>query len=162
MAIIVKNLRILFLLSILSYNIPSQALTDESPYFVKMKDVKLKSISFSEFNISSQAVFFNTYNAKAKLTEIFIDIYVENKYLGTVTQTDVVDIPKRSAFDIPINFAAKTSSSLGSIFWQGGRMVLGKTVEIKYEGYIKIKALNFVPIKVPILTTEYYSLKDML
>lgn len=146
---------------LLSY-IPTTISVEESPYFVKMKDVKLKSLSFSELNITSQAVFFNTYNAKAKLTEVSVDIYVENKFIGTVTQNEDVDIPKKSAFDIPINIVTKTSSSLGSIFWQGGRMVFGKTVEIKFEGYIKIKALNFLPIKVPISTTEYYSLKDIL
>ncbi len=157
-----KNLKGLTLIILLSSITPAAMGVEESPYFVKMKDVKLKSLSFSELNINSQAVFFNTYNAKAKLTEVSIDIYVENKFIGTVTQTEDVDIPKKSAFDIPINIAAKTSSSIGSVFWQGGRMVFGKTVEIKFEGYIKIKALNFVPLKIPISSTEYYSLKDIL
>jgi hypothetical protein len=156
-----KNYKALSLIILLSY-IPYLLSVEESPYFVKMKDVQLKSLSFSELNISSQAVFFNTYNAKAKLTEVTVDIYVENKFIGTVTQVEDVDIPKKSAFDIPINIAAKTSSSLGSLLWQSGRMVFGKTVEIKFEGYIKIKALGFVPLKVPISSTEYYNLKDIL
>jgi hypothetical protein len=156
-----KNFKFPFLIAVCTvFNV--WALPNQDPYFVKMKNLKFDSFSFKEIKLSSEAVFYNTYKAKAKLTEVFVDVYIENKLVGNVTQIKEVDIPKLSAFDIPINLSANTSKTLGTAFWQSGRLVFGKEVEVKFSGYIKIKALNFVPLKIPIESSEIYSLKDII
>ncbi|MCO5230845.1 MAG: hypothetical protein M9958_06780 [Chitinophagales bacterium] len=129
------------------------------PYFVKMKGFKVVTFNAKRIELSSIAVFFNTYNHKAKLKEVNIDVYLENKYLGKVNNLEDVSIPKSSAFDIPLILNLDPPGpAITNSLWQGTKLLTGQKVKIRYEGYIKLKVLAFVPITVKIKDEMSYSI----
>lgn len=136
---------------------------DQPPYYVKMKGFKVKTFNRQKIELASTAVFYNTYNAKAKIQEIEIDVYLEDQLLGKVSQAEVVNIPKQSAFDVPLLLTLEPpGAAVKNAFWQSGRFIFGRKVNITYKGFIKLKALGFIPVKIPMEEKIQVSLQELL
>ena len=98
------------------------------------------------------------------MDEILIDVFIGDKKLGTILEAaDVVTIKKESAFDLPLKIEVKTGATVTKFFTEGTKMILmGKKIRVDYKGYIKVKALGFIPVKVKIDQYEYFTLKDIM
>lgn len=131
----------------------------QDPYFVKMKGFKVLSFNMKKIEFFSTAVFYNTYKNKAKLQEVDIDVYLEDKYLGKVVNQDNIDIPKLSAFDIPLLFQLEPPGpAVRNSLWQGTKLLTGKKVKIRYAGHIKLRVIGVIPVKVKFEEELLYSL----
>ncbi len=136
----------------------------EEPYLVKTKDFHVSHFSLKQVELGITAVIYNPYKAKVKLEEILIDVFIDDKKLGTILEAaDVVKINKQSAFDLPLKINVNTASTLSKFFTQGAKLLIpGKTIKVDYKGYVKVKALGFIPIKVKINQSELFTLKDII
>ncbi|MCO5234190.1 MAG: hypothetical protein LC105_09165 [Chitinophagales bacterium] len=124
-----------------------------------MKGFKILTFNANRIELSSTAVFFNTYKYKAKLKEIDIDVYLEDKYLGKVNNFEDIAIPKLSAFDIPLILNLNPPGpAIRNSLWQGTKLLTGQKVKIKYEGHIKLKVLGFVPIVIKVKDEMLYKI----
>lgn len=154
-----QSLRIILLFSI---GLVLTSFTDkpvQDPYFVKMKGFKVLAFNTQRIELFSTAVFYNTYKYKAKLVEIDIDVFLENKLLGKVVNQENIPIPKLSAFDIPLLLKLEPPGpAITNSLWQSAKLITGKKVKIRYVGHIKLKVIGFIPIKVPIEDELLYSL----
>lgn len=140
-------------------SVTAQKAPVQDPYFVKMKGFKVLSFNRDKIELFSTAVFYNTYNNKAKLVEIDIDVYLEDQYLGKVVEQQGIDIPKLSAFDIPLLLQLDPPGpAIRNSLWQSSKLLLGKKVKIRYTGYIKLRVIGFIPIKVKLDDELLYSL----
>ena len=134
------------------------------PYLVKTKEFKVLNFSLNQINLGITAVIYNPYRVKVTIDEIMIDVFIGDKKLGTITEAaDVVKIKKESAFDLPLEIGVKTSSTVSKLFTEGAKMVLlGKKIKVDYKGYVKVRALGFIPIKVKIDQSAYFTTQDIL
>lgn len=137
---------------------------DKEPYLVKTKDFHVEDFSLQQIGLGITAVIYNPYNVKVKVDEILIDVFIGDKKLGTILEAaDEVKIKKESAFDLPLKINVKTASTVSKLFTEGSKMVLmGQKIKVDYKGYVKVKALGFIPIKVKIDQSAYFTLKDIL
>lgn len=121
----------------------------EDPYFIKTKDSKILSFTPKKIQFFTKAVFFNTYNNKAKLIETDIDVYIDNNYLGKVNNAEGVKIDKKTTFEVPLHISIEPSSILlyNSIL-KGAKLMAGGQISVKYIGFIRIKVLGFIPVKI--------------
>jgi LEA14-like dessication related protein len=134
----------------------------EQPTFIKMKNSRIGSFSMDKIDIYSEAVLYNPYKVGLKIEAILVDVYVEDIKLGTVLNSEEhVKVYKQGTFDVPLRMSVKPAKTFNTLFMQSGRMLMGKKIEITYKGYIKVKALGFVPVKVPVNTIEYYDWNDI-
>ena len=153
----------LFLFILLISYIAAKA-EDKEPYLVKTKDFHVSDFSLKQIGLGITAVIYNPYNVKVKVDEILIDVFIGDKKLGTILEAaDVVTIKKESAFDLPLKIEVKTGPTVTKFFTEGSKMVLmGKKIKVDYKGYVKVKALGFIPIKVKIDQSTYFTMKDIL
>ncbi len=137
---------------------------DKDPYLVKTKDFHVDDFSLKKIGLGITAVIYNPYSVKVKVDEILIDVFIGDKKLGTITEAaDVVKIRKESAFDLPLKIDVKTGPTVTKFFTESSKMVLmGQKIKVDYNGYVKVKALGFIPIKVKIDQSAYFTLKDIL
>ncbi|MFN8282052.1 MAG: hypothetical protein U0U67_02505 [Chitinophagales bacterium] len=136
---------------------------DQEPYLVKTKDFTVNHFSLSQIDLGIVAVIYNPYKAKIKIDEILIDVFIQNKKLGTITEAaDIVKINKESAFDLPLNISVKTGPTLKKFVTEGALLLAGQKIRVDYKGYVKVKALGFIPIKVKIDQFAYFTMKDII
>lgn len=137
---------------------------DKDPYLVKTKNFHVNHFSLQQIDLGTTAVIYNPYKVKVNVDEILIDVFLHGKKLGTITEAaEVVKIKKVSAFDLPLNVDVKTGPTLSSLFAEGAKMALkGNKIGVNFKGYVKLKALGFVPVSVKIDQTEYFGMKDIL
>jgi LEA14-like dessication related protein len=155
---------LLLLLSIIFIAIAPAHAEDKEPYLVKTKDFHVNDFSLREISLGITAVIYNPYKVKVKIEEILIDVFIGDKKLGTITEAaEEVKIPKENAFDLPVNINVKTGPTVTKFFTEGTKMVLlGQKIKVDYKGYIKVKALGFIPVKVKIDQSAYFTLKDII
>ena len=154
----------LFAIYLLLFSFIAAKAEDKEPYLVKTKNFHVEDFSLKQIGLGITAVIYNPYKAKVTVDEILIDVFIGDKKLGTILEAaDVVKIKKESAFDLPLKINVKTSSTVSKFFTEGSKMVLmGKKIRVDFKGYVKVKALGFIPIKVKIDQYEYFTLKDIL
>lgn len=133
------------------------------PYLVKTKDFKVNHFTVSQIDMGITAVIYNPYKVKVKVEEILIDVFIEGKKLGTITDAiGEVKIFKQSAFDLPLGINVKAGPTLSKFFTEGAKLAIGKAIKVDYVGYVKIKALGFIPIKVKVNDSAYFTRKDII
>ena len=159
-----ENLYFLLLFSFITIIFFSVKAEEKEPYLVKTKDFHVNDFSLKEISLGITAVIYNPYNVKVKIDEILIDVFIGDKKLGTILEAaDEVKIQKESAFDLPLKINVKTGPTVAKFFTEGSKMVLiGQKIKVDYKGYVKVKALGFIPIKVKINQSAYFTLKDVL
>ncbi|HMV14272.1 MAG TPA: LEA type 2 family protein [Chitinophagales bacterium] len=137
---------------------------EKEPYLVKTKNFHVQNFSIKKIDLGITAVIYNPYKAKVTIDEILIDVFIGDKKLGTITEAaEDVKIKKESAFDLPLQIQVNTGSTVAKFFTEGMKMLLlGKSVKVDYKGYIKVKALGFIPVKVKIDQSAYFTAKDIL
>lgn len=156
--------RRLYVLFLLLLTFLSSEAEEKEPYLVKTKDFHVSDFSLKKIGLGITAVIYNPYNVKVKIDEIMIDVFIADKKLGTILEAaDEVKIPKEGAFDLPLNIDVNTGPTVTKFFTEGSKMVLmGKKIKVDYKGYVKVKALGFIPIKVKIDQSAYFTMKDIL
>lgn len=111
----------------------------------QIKDVVADATS--DPKLKGQAVFYNPNPQSGKLKSINVDIYVNEKKVGTVDQTMKIKIPARGEFTVPleVNLKMKELGFMDTLFGMLG----GKKFDIRYEGHLKVNYRG-VPIRVPV------------
>ncbi len=111
----------------------------------QIKDVVADATS--DPKLKGQAVFYNPNPQSGKLKSINVDIYVNEKKVGTVDQTMKIKIPAKGEFIVPleVNLKMKELGFMDTLFGMLG----GKKFDVRYEGYLKVNYRG-VPIKVPV------------
>lgn len=149
-------MRELFLLFFSLLAVNSIANDDKTIEFVKLKNTRIESANTSNIEISTEAVIYNPLKLKAEIKELQIDVFIENKKVGTITEFKDVIIKKQQATDIPLHLRAKTGNVFKNIFSQGSKILTGKLIAIEYKGYIKLKAIGgLAPITLKVDGKEY-------
>lgn len=139
-----------------------QAEDSKEPYLVKTKDFHVNNFSLKEISLGITAVIYNPYKVKVKVEEILIDVFIGDKKLGTITEANEVKIQRESAFDLPLSINVKTGPTLSKFITEGTKLVLGQKIQVDYKGYVKIRALGFIPVKVKVNQTAYFIMKDIM
>jgi LEA14-like dessication related protein len=122
----------------------------------------VQSFSLKEVSLGIIAVIYNPYKSSVKIDEIVIDVFIEDKKLGVILEAaDVVQIPKKSAFDLPLELKVKTAATITKFTTESLKLALGKKVQVDFKGYVKVRALGFIPVKVKIDQTEFFTYKDI-
>lgn len=150
-------------LFILFLGVFSVALAEQKePYLIRTKDFKVIEFGIKEISLGLTAEVYSPYRVKAKIEEIMVDVFVEDKKLGTILEyPDYVKVPKQDTFDLPLRIDVKTGATLSKFVTESAKLAIGRSVKVAYNGYIKIVAMGFVPIKVKINETEYFTKDDL-
>ena len=133
----------------------------ESPEFVRTKDWQINKLESGNMVFTAKAVFYNPNKAKAKLKSIVLDIFTNDKKIGTVTQIEQIKIKGQSPFDIPLRLEFNLRESgidvLGTIL----NLMSNNKFLVDIKGYLKLNVFC-IPFKVEINEQEEFSINDFL
>ena len=134
----------------------------EAPEFVRTKNWEIEKLTSGHIIMTTTAVLFNPNNAKARLKDVDIDIWLGETKTGKVVQAKKrIKIRKRSAFEIPLRIDLEPETS-GWGYISG--LLAAATFQdsvIKLKGRIKIKVLG-LPVSLRIDEEEDINLRDLL
>jgi len=106
--------------------------------------------------LKGEAVFYNPNNARMKLKEVNVDVFVDGKKSAVVKQKFNAVIRPQSEFTVPleIQLSLKDIGLLDTLF----SLLGGKQYEIHFLGNIRIHVRG-IPIRVPVDYTDQTRLK---
>jgi LEA14-like dessication related protein len=133
----------------------------ESPYFIKLENVKVVSASLTKVVLSGDAVFNNPNALSCELTKTNIHIRVNDVDITDINQDISIALPRNSNFTLPVYFSfnPKQLSSENNGFLKNAiKSFLNKEITVEYQGDITVKVLS-VHFDVPIAYSETVSLR---
>jgi len=130
-----------------------------SKFSYKIVGLKIKRITLAELSFDVILLFTNKSAIEAKVNRIYVDLFLEGKNVGYVTQSASFIIPANGSSNIPLSVSINPQSVLLNIT----DILLGtaskKDMNFSMKGFANIKS-GFVSMTMPI---EYQtSLKEYL
>lgn len=132
-----------------------------APEYVRTKDWKIEKLESGNMVFTAKAVFYNPNKSKAKLRDVNLDVYVNDKYIGKVLQTKKININGKSSFDIPLRMEFNIKDSGLGILESLLTLVTNKKFIVDMKGFIKMNVF-FIPFKVNIDEREEFTTSDFL
>ena len=122
---------------------------EEAPEFKRIGKVKVNEVIDGQALVNAEAIFYNPNPVNMKLKKINVEVFVQEKKVGTINQDFRLKIPAESDFSVPLDVAldVKEIGSLGDIF----SIMMGAKIPIRFSGHIraKVHGMGFnVPINV--------------
>ncbi len=110
------------------------------------RNFKVDKLGLATSTLKTDLVFFNPNNFGLQLNKFDLDVYVDNNYLGHTSHDQLVSIPKKAEFSIPV----KMEVDMKNLLKNGIDAIFSKEISLKVVGSIKIRkgriSKNF-PIK---------------
>ena len=123
----------------------------KAPDLIGIKPTNLPSFKGKTSTLNAEAKFDNTNYFGLTLVGHDIDVFIGDKQVGNVTQTETKSIPARDKFSIPVKVSFETSQ----IFGGGGflknliKTAVDSDLVINYKGTVDVKVLGLgIPVKV--------------
>jgi LEA14-like dessication related protein len=120
------------------------------PTFKSISNVKFETLSNKSIKLGAEATFHNPNIAKVKVTDIGVDVLLNDKKIGTLGELPSVVIKPKSDFTIPVGINIQQDASLPDLL----QTVLGffsdKEMNLQIQGDVKFKVFCFkyhVPFK---------------
>ena len=117
------------------------------PEFRSVENLRLTEVDGNTARLKGDAVFYNPNDEKMTLRSVDVDIWLEGKEIGKVTQNEKIKIPPSDEFTVPLDAEVKIEDMgiVSTILSVLG----GKKMKVRYEGHIKA-TMKGLPIKVPV------------
>jgi len=153
---------ILFMLVLIGFGVYYYILKSfKAPEFKEIRILNTEMIAFNKVKVDAVAILLNPNNQNAILLNTELKAYSKNELIANVSQTNGVKIEANKEFQIPLIFEINPiqigiTHGLSGIF--ENMLDENKTIEVRFEGYCRIKTMNTVQ-EIPILYTELIKIK---
>ncbi|MGK0363380.1 MAG: LEA14-like dessication related protein [Saprospiraceae bacterium] len=124
----------------------------EYPEFREMKNVKFKSFSFSNggsITLKADAIFFNPNPIGANVTEVDLDVYIDDKKVTNIRQDVRAEMNANSAFTLPLDFSVPLKEVYKDLKPSLGNLLKKRKIDYRMDGTLKV-GLGSVEIAVPV------------
>lgn len=132
-----------------------------TPEYVRTKDWSFEKLESGNIVFTAKAVFYNPNQSKARLREVDLDIFVNDKKIGKIFQTEKIKINGKSSFDIPLKMEFNLKESGLNIVGSLLTLLTNQKFIVDMKGFIKMNVF-FIPFKVPIEEKQEFSFNDFI
>ena len=133
----------------------------KAPEFIRTKDWKIEKLSSGNIALTAKAVFYNSNKAKAKLREVNLDVFLNDKLIGVIHQTNTIKIQGKSSFDIPLRMEFNLLGSGLDIVSSVLTLLTNKKFLVDMKGFTKMNVFC-LPFKIKIDERQEFSSKDFI
>ena len=99
------------------------------------RNFKVDKLGLATSTLKTDLVFFNPNNFGLQLNKFDLDVYVDNNFLGHTSHDQLVSIPKKAEFSIPV----KMEVDMKNLLKNSINAIFSKEVALKVVGTIKIR-----------------------
>lgn len=124
----------------------------EYPEFREMKNVKFKSFSLNNgasVTLKADAIFFNPNAIGANVTEVDLDMYVEDKKVTNIRQDVSAKMKANSEFTLPLDFNVPLKEVYKDLKPSLGNLLKKRKINYRMDGTLKV-GLGNIEISIPV------------
>jgi len=104
----------------------------------EFKNFTIDKLGFSATAIGMDLIYYNPNNFGLQLKSLELDVFLDNNYVGHTIQEQLVSIPRREEFAIPV----KIEVDMKNLFRNGLTSLMKSEVIVKVIGTIKVGKAN--------------------
>lgn len=122
------------------------------PEFKEMKNVKFKSVSFNNgpsVTLKADAVFFNPNPIGANVTEVNLDVYIDDKKVTNIKQDVSAVMGSNSDFTLPLDFNVPLKEVFKDAKPAIGNIFKKRKIDYRMDGTLKV-GVGSVEVAVPV------------
>ncbi len=121
-----------------------------APSFKNVENLKFERAGTQGLKLGAEAVFYNPNGLKCTVSDIAVDVIVNDKLVGILGEKADVVVDKKSDFRIPLGITINPDGSIFNDIKTIFGIITNKQVDLALIGKIKVKVLGLtfpVPIK---------------
>ena len=99
------------------------------------RNFKVDKLGLATSTLKTDLVFFNPNSFGLQLNKFELDVFVDNNFLGHTSHDQLVSIPKKAEFSIPV----KMEVDMKTLLKNSINAIFSKEVALKVVGTIKIR-----------------------
>jgi LEA14-like dessication related protein len=99
------------------------------------RNFKVDKLGLATSTLKTDLVFFNPNSFGLQLNKFELDVFVDNNFLGHTSHDQLVSIPKKAEFSIPV----KMEVDMKNLLKNSINAIFSKEVALKVVGTIKIR-----------------------
>lgn len=140
----------------------SSCTVNKAPEFIGIENLKFSEKTNDAIELNADLKFHNPNDIGCELSEVDIDVKVNDVSVGKLSELQMTKIDKNNDFSIPttIQISPKEffGSNLGGLLGGALNAILNKEIKVNYSGKVKLKKLG-IPFEIPIDKDEVVQLK---
>lgn len=105
----------------------------------EFKNFAIDKVDFASTAIKMDLIYYNPNNFGLQLKSTDLDIFVNNNYLGHTVQEQLISIPRRAEFSVPI----KIDVDMKNLLKNGIITLISNEVMVKVTGSVNVGKANF-------------------
>jgi len=142
----ILNKYFLFLVTLPFFLLSSTCSKVKELEYIAMKNTKLEKIAIHSGKINLDLEYYNPNNFGVDIKETFMEVYIDDNYLGVAEQKVKLKVPKQSNFLFPITIQFDPMKSLG--LFAKTYLTKKNSIKLRIKGTTRIGKKG-VYIKVP-------------
>lgn len=156
-----KGLLVLGGLTILGYGLYRyfKAQADKlMDYTWKIANVKILKVNLTEISLQITFLFTSTSEIEAKINRLYLDLILDGKNVGYISDEKGFIIPAKGTSSVPLNISINPKDVLKNILALGMGAIKNRDVMLTLNGFANIKSgfiSTTLPIKTDISIKEY-------
>jgi hypothetical protein len=116
----------------------------------KISGFSISKFSFTELSINITILFTSKADLEAKVNKLYLDVFVEGKNVGFISEEKSFIIPANGSTNIPLNISINPQAIFKNIFDVSLGVAKSKDLRFKLDGFANIKS-GFISTTVPVL-----------
>ncbi len=133
----------------------------QAPVFKGMENMKFEKVGIAGINMGTEAVFYNPNPFWCKISDLAIDVKLDQKTVGTLGQKQTIKFAPGTELRMPIGLALNTENSILDNVTSILGMIKDKQVGLSINGDIKLKVFGFIRRHFPIKYEQNISLSQI-
>lgn len=132
-----------------------------APTFQRVDAFKFERVDGNGIKMGCDVIFHNPSRLRFKVTDIEINVIMDDKLIGTLGEKDDILIDRQKDFAIPVGIKLKPD---GTIFDNVKKIIdifRDKQADLFVVGELKVKTLCFIKFKIPIKYQKKIKLSDV-
>lgn len=127
--------------------------------FKNIQNVKLNSLNKGVVKISAEAIFHNPNKVKADLSNIDLEVFIDENKVGNILQGDLASVPANADFTLPLTIDVPTKQIFKKgILGSALNALLGEDLKVAFNGSARVKILG-IGFNIPIKHSENVKVK---
>lgn len=118
--------------------LPFSCSTPKALEYRDFKNFSIEKLGFSSSAVKMDMVYYNPNGYGLQLKSTYLDIFINDVYMGHTAQEYQITIPRKEEFSIPL----KMDVDMKNLFKNGLNAVLRNQVLVKITGSIKVGKAN--------------------
>jgi LEA14-like dessication related protein len=130
------------------------------PEYKGIQNPKVERIGLTGLKFGAEVTFYNPNRIKCRIQDVAMEVYIDNKQVGTIGEKADVEVKRKSEFIIPVGITLNPQGTIFENLTTIFEIFRDKETTLSLKGNVKVKVLG-VTFPIPVRYVQQVKLSQI-